>query len=223
MVTVRDARGNLVRRVRRFGGRDVVLIQNIVRGPSYVEVVELPPPRIVIPREQYIVDIEGASQEQLYDTLIAPPVERIEGRYSLDQIRRSPALRERMRRVDIDTVTFDLGAWDLSDEQAKALTGIAEAIRRAVEQNPNEIFLVEGHTDAIGDDLDNLTLSDRRAETVARILSEVFEVPAENLTTQGYGRQYLKIDTPDAERRNRRVTVRRITPLLQQGEAAPPR
>jgi outer membrane protein OmpA-like peptidoglycan-associated protein len=79
--------------------------------------------------------------------------------------------------------------------------------------------LIEGHTDAVGSDLDNLTLSDRRAETVATILTETFEVPAENLTTQGYGEQYLKIDTQEPERENRRVTIRRITPLLRQ-EAA---
>jgi outer membrane protein OmpA-like peptidoglycan-associated protein len=39
-------------------------------------------------------------------------------------------------------------------------------------------------------------------------------VPAENLTTQGYGEQNLKVPTQEAERQNRRVTARRITPLL---------
>ena len=43
----------------------------------------------------------------------------------------------------------------------------------------------------------------------------MFSVPAENLTTQGYGEQYLKINTQEPARENRRVTVRRITPLLQ--------
>jgi outer membrane protein OmpA-like peptidoglycan-associated protein len=74
---------------------------------------------------------------------------------------------------------------------------------------------VEGHTDAVGPDEDNLTLSDRRAETIATILSERYQIPAENLTTQGYGEQYLKVATEAPERENRRVTLRRITPLLQ--------
>ena len=39
-------------------------------------------------------------------------------------------------------------------------------------------------------------------------------IPPENLTTQGYGEQYLKVPTQGPERLNRRVTVRRITPLL---------
>jgi OOP family OmpA-OmpF porin len=50
---------------------------------------------------------------------------------------------------------------------------------------------------------------------VATVLTEMFGVPAENLTTQGYGEQYLKIGTEAPERQNRRVTIRRITPLLR--------
>ena len=57
------------------------------------------------------------------------------------------------------------------------------------------------------------------AETVATILTERFGIAAENLTTQGYGEQYLKIDTQEAERENRRVTVRNITPLLRRQAA----
>jgi outer membrane protein OmpA-like peptidoglycan-associated protein len=76
------------------------------------------------------------------------------------------------------------------------------------------VFLIEGHTDAVGADDDNLSLSDRRAETVALVLTEQFQVPPENLTSQGYGEQQLKVPTEGPERQNRRVTMRRITPLL---------
>ncbi|WP_262265564.1 MULTISPECIES: OmpA family protein [Microvirga] len=224
IVTVRDADGNLIRRARREpAGRETVLIENrrsgIQRRPGYgyveEEVVRLPPPVVRIPREQYIVDVEDASQDDLVEAFTAPPVERIERSYTLDEVRRSQPLRERMRRVDVDTVTFEFGSWELAGDQAGALTGIAQAIRSALSRNPNEIFLIEGHTDAVGADEDNLTLSDRRAETVATILTERFQIPAENLTTQGYGEQYLKVDTQGAERQNRRVAMRRITPLLQ--------
>jgi outer membrane protein OmpA-like peptidoglycan-associated protein len=94
------------------------------------------------------------------------------------------------------------------------LAAIANGLNRAIEQNPREVFLIEGHTDAVGTDIDNLSLSDRRAESVAIVLTQQFGVPAENLSTQGYGEQYLKIPTDGPERANRRVTVRRITPLL---------
>ena len=49
---------------------------------------------------------------------------------------------------------------------------------------------------------------------VAVVLTNQFGIPAENLTSQGYGKQFLKIPTPAPERANRRVAVRRITPLL---------
>ncbi|MGO4705416.1 OmpA family protein [Microvirga sp. 2MCAF38] len=223
ILTERDAYGNLVRRIRRTpDGREVILIQNEFQGrPRFPygylprDVMDLPPPVVVIPRNEYIVDVEGASQDDLYQAFTAPPIMPIARPYTLDEIRQSQLLRERVRRVDVDTITFDTGSWALSPEQYGALTGIGEAIRRVLASNPNEIFLVEGYTDAVGSDEDNLSLSDRRADTVATVLTQNFGIPAENLTTQGYGEQYLKIDTQGPERRNRRVTLRRITPLLQ--------
>ncbi len=88
-------------------------------------------------------------------------------------------------------------------------------MRNIANRNPGEVFLIEGHTDAVGSDEDNLSLSDRRAQAVADVLSQQFGVPRENLVTQGYGKQFLLIPTDGPERRNRRVVVRRITPLLQ--------
>jgi len=54
------------------------------------------------------------------------------------------------------------------------------------------------------------------------LLGQQFGVPAENLTSQGYGSQYLKEQTDGPSRINRRVTVRRITPLLNGGVASLP-
>jgi outer membrane protein OmpA-like peptidoglycan-associated protein len=121
----------------------------------------------------------------------------------------------------LNTITFETGSWEVPPDQVQLLEQMATAIRRVIERNPNEIFLIEGHTDATGNDVDNLSLSDRRAESVAVVLTDSFQIPAENLTTQGYGSQNLKVSTPGPERANRRVTVRRITPLLA-GGAPPP-
>jgi len=217
IVSVVDENGRLIRRTRRWtDGREVVIIDN--QGPatgSYY--VELPPPVIRIPRERYIVEAERASAADIYGALVAEPVDRIARRYSLDEIRYSQSLRERMPRVDLDTVNFETGSWEVTPDQMNRLAPVAQAIRQAVQRNPSEVFLIEGHTDAVGSDVDNLSLSDRRAESVAVALSQQFEVPAENLTTQGYGAQFLKVPTQAAERQNRRVTVRRVTPLLSGG------
>ena len=180
--------------------------------------IDLPTPRITIPREKYIVDYSAASDEDIYEALTAPPVERIERGYALEEVRRSQSLRERMRRVDLDDINFEFGAWEITSDQLPKLERLARVINSILRRRPEEVFLIEGHTDAVGSDDDNLTLSDRRAEAVAVILSDQFEVPPENLTTQGYGEQFLKVDTQDAERLNRRVAARRITPLLARDE-----
>ena len=98
-----------------------------------------------------------------------------------------------MPRVDLDTITFETGSWEITPDQIDRLAVIAKAIKQAIARNPDEVFLIEGHTDAVGADVDNLSLSDRRAESVAVALTEQFQVPAENLTTQGYGEQHLKV------------------------------
>lgn len=218
IVTVVDVNGRLIRRARRLAnGREIIIIDNSFRPRPGVIVdyyVDVPPPVIRIPRERYIVEVEQASPELIYDTLIAPPVEPVTRRYSLDEIRYTPNLRALMPSVDIDTINFDFGSWEVTPDQAARLTEIARAINRALERNPSEVFLIEGHTDAVGSDIDNLSLSDRRAESVAIALTEQFQVPPENLTSQGYGEQQLKVQTDGPSRENRRVTVRRITPLL---------
>ena len=119
-----------------------------------------------------------------------------------------------MPRVDLDTIYFDFGSWDVETSQYPLLERVARIINRIIDRHPDEMLLIEGHTDAVGSDEDNLSLSDRRAEAVAEILTREFQVPAENLSTQGYGEQFLKINTPGPERANRRVAIRRITPLL---------
>ncbi len=87
-----------------------------------------------------------------------------------------------------------------------------------IDENPGEVFLIEGHTDATGGAAFNLALSDRRAESVALALTEFFDVPPENMVIQGYGESNLKVRTLESEPANRRAVVRRITPLLQTAE-----
>ncbi|WP_236017624.1 OmpA family protein, partial [Methylobacterium ajmalii] len=218
--TVVDDDGRLLRRYRRGpDGREVVLIDNSYAGPPRSieqDVVVLPPPDIRIPRDRYVVEADQADEGAIYEALTAPPIAPVERRYTLDQVRSSPSLRARMRSVDIDTITFDTGSWQVTPDQARRLATIAAAINQAIRNNPQEVFLIEGYTDAVGNDVDNLSLSDRRAQSVAEVLTRDFKVPPENLTTQGYGEQYLKVNTQSASRENRRVTVRRITPLIQQ-------
>ncbi|WOI57315.1 OmpA family protein [Palleronia sp. LCG004] len=139
--------------------------------------------------------------------------------FSLAQIRNIAEVREQVPAVELDNITFATGSAAIPPEQAEELTALGRYIRDAIAENPREIFLVEGHTDAVGNAAYNLALSDRRAESVALALTEYFDVPPENLVVQGYGERFLRVETEAAERANRRATLRRITPLLQMAAA----
>ena len=68
---------------------------------------------------------------------------------------------------------------------------------------------VEGHTDSVGPDAYNLALSERRANSVKRYLTQQ-GVPGERMTPVGYG-ETIPIDTNDTEEgrsNNRRVEFR---------------
>lgn len=236
---VTDTNGQLVRRYRRDAqgqeqniidnrrrdkfGRNLALGVGIGAGVAVgalllKSIVDVPPPRVDVPRRKYIVDYDQANDEEVYEAFSAPPVERLERRYTLDQVRATPRLREHMRRVDLNDINFDTGSWEVEESQYSKLDRVARAMMRVIDRDANEVFMIEGYTDAVGSENDNLTLSDRRAESVAVILTEQFQVPPENLTTQGFGEEYLKVETDDSERLNRRVALRRITPLLSQNE-----
>jgi outer membrane protein OmpA-like peptidoglycan-associated protein len=224
IINITDDRGNLIRRVRRDpSGREIIIIDNTFAGAQRDDVfIEVSPPILRIPRERYIVEAGIANGAAIYDVFIAPPIERIDRRYTVEQVRYSEPLRARMPRVDLD-VNFDTGSWQLTPDQVDKLAVVADGLNRAISRNSQEVFLIEGHTDAVGSDIDNLSLSDRRAESVAVALTEQFQVPAENLVTQGYGKQDLKIQTEGPERANRRVAIRRITPLIAQQATIAPR
>ena len=126
-------------------------------------------------------------------------------------------------RASISTSHFETGSWQLSPEQVDKLAAIAEGIKRAISRNPREVFLIEGHTDAVGADEDNLSLSDRRAEAVAVALTEQFQVPGRKPGDAGLRRTIPESADRRTERVNRRVAARRITPLIdQQARNIPP-
>ncbi|MDX8535929.1 OmpA family protein [Mesorhizobium sp. VK25A] len=221
IVTIRNRNGDVIRRSRITpDGREYVL--SYVDERYYNDVDEwrdpgddLPPMRLDMPRRDYILDSEDIqSDDDYYTFLEQPPVERVQRLYSIDEVKRSARVRDIARRIDLDTLNFDFGSATISDTEVQKLDGVASAMEKLLKKNPAETFLIEGHTDAVGTPEANLALSDRRAESVAEALTNAFGIPAENLTTQGYGEQYLKVNTPGPNRENRRVAIRRITSLV---------
>ncbi|MDK1489604.1 OmpA family protein [Sinorhizobium sp. 7-81] len=222
IVTIYNRYGDIVQRSRiDSDGNEYLMIyapeyDEDRDRPAIVDVgYELPPMRLTIPVEEYIVDYADDPDRDYYEFLSEPPVEQVERVYTIDEVRNSARLRDKVRRIDLDTIHFETGSAEVSMSQAKTLRGVAEGMSKILEKDPGETFFIEGHTDAVGSDRSNLVLSDQRAESVAVLLSEVYGVPAENLVTQGYGERFLKVRTQEDEQENRRVTIRRVTPLVR--------
>ncbi|WP_284777442.1 OmpA family protein [Agrobacterium sp. lyk4-40-TYG-31] len=223
VVTIRNRYGDVVQRSRIDArGREYVLFyapelvdqpdrEYVYRDPG----LDLPPLRLRIPVNEYIIDTSSDEDRDYYRFLEQPPVEPVQRVYSLDEVRYSARVRDMVRRIDLDTITFATGSAEIPMSQAQSLRKVADAMNKVLKNNPAETFLIEGHTDAVGNDESNLVLSDQRAASVANVLSDVYGIPPENLTTQGYGERYLKVQTLGPSQENRRVTIRRITPLVR--------
>lgn len=210
VITIRAANGQVLRRTRVLSdGREIVLFDDTAEVEP-VNLSDLPPP------QRDVITIEDLEEESLRRALAGETAaeDRIGRTFSLAQVRNIRAVRALVPTIELENVTFDTGSSAIRPSEAEELAAIGRAMRDMIAKNPDEVFLIEGHTDAVGSASMNLALSDRRAESVALALTEYFDVPPENMVVQGYGESDLKIQTGIAERENRRAAVRRITPLL---------
>lgn len=208
--TIRAADGTVLRRTRILADGTKVVLFDDTQVAETVEVNQLPQ----VSEADRSVNIRQAQEDELRAALAASLPQQVDRRFSLSQVRNINAVRGLVPEIDVDNITFETGSSTIRPDEAEELAQLGTLMRQRIEENPGEVFLIEGHTDAVGSASYNLALSDRRAESVALALSEYFDVPPENMVVQGYGESDLKIRTAAAERENRRAAVRRITPLL---------
>ncbi|QYK43003.1 MAG: OmpA family protein [Paracoccaceae bacterium] len=209
IVTIRDAAGRVLRRARvDADGRETLLVDDLAPVRP-VDVTTLPPPAPP-------VTISGSGADASLSAALAAIAARESARgFSLRQIRDLREVRMLAPAIDVTPITFRTGSAAIDVSEAEKLAALGRFIADTVRERPFELFLVEGHTDAVGSAASNLALSDRRAESVALALTEYFGVPPENLIVQGYGEGDLLIPVETAEPLNRRVAVRLISPLLE--------
>ncbi len=205
VVTIRDNDMRVLRRTLvRTDGSEVRLIDDTATVEP-VDFSALPQPAPQVEYSSNERDLRAALERE----------QAINRRFSLAQIRDIKEVRNLAPAVELDGINFATGSAAIRPEEANKLADLGLQITRMIEEDPSEVFLVEGHTDAVGSAASNLILSDRRAESLALALTEYFDVPPENLVVQGYGESDLKVPTEGAEPANRRADLRRITPLLQ--------
>ena len=108
--------------------------------------------------------------------------------------------------IDIN-INFGVNSNTLDVKEIKKLQKIATALQEIKLQN-KRIF-IEGHTDSDGDELSNMDLSQRRANSVANLLVEKFGIKKERLTALGFGEIYPVADnsTKEGKSKNRRVSI----------------
>ena len=211
ITTIRDASGRVLQRVAYDNkGRATILIDDM-QPEIWVDVRDLPRPR----PNRTMIELEDQNAA-LRAAMAAADIEDLGRKFSLRQIRTIPQVRDLAPTITMNTITFASGSAAVEPSEAARLNKLGQLITDLIAENPNEVFLIEGHTDAVGSAASNLALSDRRAESVAKALTEYFDVPPENLVVQGYGESELLVPTGSDERANRRVAVRIITALLQQ-------
>lgn len=94
-----------------------------------------------------------------------------------------------------------------SDQIKPESNGVLKQIASALQQEPDMNLNIIGHTDADGNDEDNLTLSQERARSVKGILISQFGIDENRLQTEGKGENEPVSDntTPEGKANNRRV------------------
>ncbi len=107
-------------------------------------------------------------------------------------------------KIDLE-IQFDYNSARISKASIPSVQALGKAL-----SDPSlkgSIFVVAGHTDAIGSDAFNQVLSERRADTIKRYLVEKYGIAGSELVTVGYGKTKLKDAANPTNPVNRRVQV----------------
>jgi outer membrane protein OmpA-like peptidoglycan-associated protein len=118
------------------------------------------------------------------------------------------------REIIVDLPADVLFDFDKADIRSEAVTTL-EKLARLIKQSGNGVIQVNGHTDSIGADAYNITLSERRAASVVRWLTTNAGIDAGRLQAKGYGESRPIAqntnpngsDNPEGRQKNRRVEV----------------
>ncbi|MBR1155375.1 OmpA family protein [Bradyrhizobium sp. JYMT SZCCT0428] len=107
-------------------------------------------------------------------------------------------------KIDLE-IRFDYNSADISKSSMSAVQELGKALSDA--SLKGSTFVVAGHTDAVGSDGYNQDLSERRADTIKKFLTEQYGLNASDLVTVGYGETRPKDPNAPMDPVNRRVQV----------------
>ena len=107
-------------------------------------------------------------------------------------------------KIDLD-IQFDYNSADIRTSSMPAVQELGKALSDA--SLKGSTFVVAGHTDAVGSESYNQDLSERRADTIKRYLTEKYGIAGTDLVTVGYGKSKPKDPNAPMDPINRRVQV----------------
>ena len=87
-------------------------------------------------------------------------------------------------KIDLE-IQFDYNSADISKGSTTAVQELGKALSSP--DLKGSTFVVAGHTDAIGGEAYNQELSERRADTIKKYLTEKYGIAGADLVTVGYG------------------------------------
>jgi outer membrane protein OmpA-like peptidoglycan-associated protein len=100
-----------------------------------------------------------------------------------------------------------------------AHTASLDALAQEAKSNPDAILVLEGRTDATGDESYNIQLGDRRLESVILYLVVEQGVPMHQVHKMSFGaaQPVASNDTAEGRAQNRSVIIRVMGPAAQDG------
>ncbi|MGD8353398.1 MAG: OmpA family protein, partial [Pseudomonadota bacterium] len=130
----------------------------------------------------------------------------MDGGYSASARRTFGISRKDIVSLNISGLGFELGSSSLRPQTRKMLGEVAKTLRKF----PNDVVVIEGHTDSTGSSDLNLRLSRERAEKTFNYLVESEGLAADRFIVQWYGesRPVASNDFPEGRDLNRRVEVK---------------
>ena len=106
--------------------------------------------------------------------------------------------------IDLE-ITFDYNSATIGSKARPAVEALGKAL--SSDELKGSTFVVAGHTDGVGGEAYNQDLSERRADTIKRYLTEKYGLAAADLVTVGYGKSKPKDAAKPLDPANRRVQV----------------
>jgi len=112
---------------------------------------------------------------------------------------------EKMKYCVNLAIEFDINKADIRPQYHDEVARVGDFMKKY----PTTTAVIEGYTDEVGSDENNMKLSQRRAESVVNYLVEKFEIERSRLSAKGYGKTKPIADnsTEAGRQKNRRINA----------------